>query len=76
MRAGLTMDDLYTVLRYADRRAFAAIRSGDGHAVGDAFDAVSAIDVERVDWRDVAMTAMLASYAASCAGVSARAAEA
>src|SRR5215470_11154775 len=29
MRASLTMHDLYTVLRFAQRRAFAAMRTGD-----------------------------------------------
>lgn len=68
-RACLSMDDLYTVLLFAKRRAFAAIRTGESRAVVESFDAVSAIDVERVDWRDVFVAATLAAYAAWCVGV-------
>jgi hypothetical protein len=68
-RASLTMADLYTVLLFARRRAFAAIRTGDPRAAVEAFDAVSAVDIARVDWRDVAVAAMLARYAASRAGI-------
>src|SRR5215472_13586040 len=49
MRAGLTMHDLYSVLLFAQRRAFAAMRPGDSQAAVEAFDAASAIDLERVD---------------------------
>jgi hypothetical protein len=65
------MDDLYTVLLFAERRALAAIRTGDPRAVVDAFDAVSAIDIERVDWRDVVMAASLAAYSASHTAIAA-----
>jgi hypothetical protein len=68
-RACLTMDDLYTVLLFARRRALAAIRTGDPHAAVEAFDALSAIDIERVDWRDAATDAMFAAYAAPYAGI-------
>jgi hypothetical protein len=71
IRASLTMDDLYTVLLFARRRAFAAIRTGAPRAVVDAFDAVSAIDIERVDWRDVVVAAVLAAYSASHAAIAA-----
>jgi hypothetical protein len=67
-RASLTMDDLYTVLLFARRRSFAAIRTGDPHAAVAAFDALSVIDIRRVDWRDVVAGAMLAGYAAAHAG--------
>lgn len=69
IRASLTMDDLYTVLLFASRRALAAIRTGDPGAVVDAFDAVSAIDIERVDWRDVGVAATFAAYSASYAAI-------
>ena len=58
LRASLTMDDLYTVLLFANRRAFAAIRTGDTGAAVEAVDAISTIDIERVDWRDVSMAAL------------------
>jgi hypothetical protein len=67
-RASLTMRDLYTLLLFARRRGFAAIRTGDPAAAAEAYDALSAIDIERVDWRDVWSAAMLAGYAASRAG--------
>jgi hypothetical protein len=68
-RANLTMDDLYTLLLFAKRCALAAIRTGDQRAARQAFDALSAIDIERVDWRDVVVTAMLAGYAAPRTGL-------
>jgi hypothetical protein len=67
-RSSLDMDDLYTLLLFARRRALAALRTGDAGAVGDAFDALSAIDVERVDWRDAAVVAVLATFAAQHVG--------
>jgi hypothetical protein len=76
MRASLRMDDLYTVLLFARRRALAAMRAGDPHDVVAAFDAVSAIDVERVDWRDVVVAATFAAYAAAHAGIAAESAAA
>jgi hypothetical protein len=69
LRASMTMDDLYTVLLFAKRRAFAAIRTGDTGAVVDAMDAISTIDIDRVDWRDVSMAAMLAAYSAARSGM-------
>jgi hypothetical protein len=69
LRASMTMDDLYTVLLFAKRRAFAAIRTGDTGAAVDAMDAISTIDIDRVDWRDVSMAAMLAAYAAARSGM-------
>ncbi len=71
IRASLTMDNLYTVLLFARRRAFAAIRARDPQAVVEAFDALSAIDLERVDWRDVSVAAMLAAHAAPGTGIAA-----
>jgi hypothetical protein len=68
------MADLYTVMLFARRRAFAAIRSADRDAVIEAFNALAAIDVKRVDPDDVAMEALLATYAAPGAGITARAA--
>ncbi|GAA4697295.1 hypothetical protein [Phytohabitans rumicis] len=76
LRANLSMGDLYTVLLFARRRAFWAIRTADPGAVVDAFDALSAVDIERVDWRDVSVAAMFAAYAAAGSGVTALAAAA
>ena len=69
LRASMTMDDQYTVLLFAKRRAFAAIRTGDTGAAVEAMDAISTIDIDRVDWRDVSMAAMLAAYSAARSGM-------
>jgi hypothetical protein len=62
-RSGLTMDDFYTLLAYAQRAAVRAIRSGDEAVAQRGLAALAAIDLERVDWRDVAWQAGLLSYA-------------
>jgi hypothetical protein len=38
LRARLTMDDFYALMCFARRRAFAAIRTGDGALLTDTFD--------------------------------------
>lgn len=69
MRDCLGMDDLYTVLLFARRKAFAAIRTEDpAHAV-EAFDALSAVTPDRVDWRDLSWGAWLSALAAVRTGV-------
>jgi hypothetical protein len=70
----LTMDDLYQVLTYARRRALVAIRTGESTPLVDAFDALSAMDVERIDERDFYDATMLASEAASYTDTTAAAA--
>ena len=70
-RASLTMDDLYTILSYARRRALNAVRTGDRDMVAAAFDALATVEIERVDWRDVSVAAMLATYAAGHTGTGA-----
>jgi hypothetical protein len=62
-RSSLTMDDFYTLLTFARRCALAAIRTRDGGKVRAALDAMSAIEIERVDWRDVVVEAGFACYA-------------
>ncbi|GIG90863.1 hypothetical protein [Plantactinospora endophytica] len=69
LRAGLCPDDLYTLLTFARRRALAAIRTGDEAEVLAAFDAFSAIELHRIDWRDVWVSTALASYAAEWLGL-------
>jgi hypothetical protein len=63
-RAALTMDDFHTLMTFARRSALAALRTRDAGTVRAAFGALSAIDLERVDWRDVVTAAALVSYAA------------
>ena len=65
LRAGLSVDDLYHgVLVFAKRRAFASLRTGDRRAAVDAFDALAAVEFERVARRDLAPTISLAWWAA------------
>lgn len=69
VRSSLTMEDFYTLITFARRCVLATLRNEDPGAAEAAFDALSAIDVERVDWRDVVVTASLASYAARRVGL-------
>lgn len=71
VRDSLTADDFHTLITFARRCALAALRNEDPGAVESAFDALSAVDLARVDWRDVAVAASLASYAARRVGVEA-----
>lgn len=71
VRSSLTMDDFYTIMTFARRCVLAALRNEDPGAAEAAFDALSAIDLERVDWRDVMVSASLASYAARRVGLAA-----
>jgi hypothetical protein len=70
-RASLTTDDFTTLMIFARRCVLAALRNEDPGAVEAAFDALSAIDLARVDWRDVLVAASLASYAARRVGLEA-----
>ncbi|MFC6018575.1 hypothetical protein ACFP2T_20490 [Plantactinospora solaniradicis] len=69
LRSSLCPDDLYTLATFARRRAFAAIRTGAAIEVRAAFDALSAIELSRIDWRDIWVSAALASYAAERLGL-------
>jgi hypothetical protein len=69
VRSSLTMDDFYTLMTFTRRCVLAALRNEDPGAVEAAFDALSAIDLARVDWRDVVVAASLASFAARRVGL-------
>ncbi|AVT31270.1 hypothetical protein C6361_19300 [Plantactinospora sp. BC1] len=69
LRAELGPDELYTLLTFARRRALAAIRTEDPAEVLVAFDAFSAIELHRIDWRDVWVSTALVSYAAERLGL-------
>lgn len=71
VRDSLTTEDFHTLITYARRCALAALRNEDPGAVEAAFDALSAVDLARVDWRDVAVASSLAAYAARRVGVEA-----
>lgn len=62
-RAHLTMDDFYTLITFARRSALAALRTRNPAHVSAAFNALSAIDVERIDWRDATWAAAIVTYA-------------
>lgn len=76
LRASLSMDDLYTMLLFARRRAFAVIRTRDPGRAVEAFDAASIVDPDRVDFRDVSTPCWRAGLAAARAGRSLAAAAA
>ncbi|MBE1485504.1 hypothetical protein [Plantactinospora soyae] len=69
LRSRLCPDDLYTLATFARRRAFAAIRTGVPAEVRVAFDALSAIELNRIDWRDIWVSTALTSYAAERLGL-------
>jgi hypothetical protein len=70
-RASLTTDDFATLMTFTRRCVLAALRNEDPGAAEAAFDALSAIDLARVDWQDVLTAASLASYAARRVGLEA-----
>lgn len=69
VRSSLTLDDFYTLMTFARRCVLAALRNEDPGAAEAAFDALSIIDLERFDRRDVLLTASMASYAARRVGL-------
>jgi hypothetical protein len=62
-RSSLTMRDFYAVLNYARRAAVRALRSNDDELARRGVAALSVIDENRIDWRDLAWQAGLLSYA-------------
>jgi hypothetical protein len=63
LRSRLTMDDFYTVLAYARRAAVRALRSGDDQVARRAVVALSVVDLDRIDWRDLARPVGILQYA-------------
>jgi hypothetical protein len=61
-RASLSQNDFYTLITFARRCALAAIRTGESAKVRSALAALSAVDLVRVDWRDVVVAAALVCY--------------
>ena len=66
---GLTESDFYTLMTFARRCVLRALRTKDPAAALAAFDALSLIRLDQVDWRDVVVTATLASYGARRTGL-------
>lgn len=69
VRSSLEEADYYTLMTFARRCALAALRSSAPATALAAFDALSVIELDRVDWRDVAVTTSLVSYAAGRVGL-------
>lgn len=65
----LTESDYYTLMTYARRCVLAALRTADLATALAAFEALSRVDMDRVDWRDVTVVASLASYGARRTGL-------
>jgi hypothetical protein len=68
VRAALTMDDFYTLLTFARRSALASVREGRVQIATDGVTALTAIDAERIDWRDMAVASALLAFALRRAG--------
>ena len=68
VRAALTMDDLYTLLAFARRSALASLQSRASPSVHHGLVALTAVDAERVDWRDLSVAAELLAWAIARAG--------
>lgn len=66
---GLTESDFYTLMTFARRCVLRALRTGESAAALAAFDALSLIRLDQVDWRDVVVAATLASYGARRTGL-------
>lgn len=66
---GLTEADCYTLITYARRCVLAALRTSDPAAALRAFDALSLVELDLMDWRDVVMAASLVGYAARRVGL-------
>lgn len=63
VRDSLSMDDFYTLIAFARRRALAVLRGSEAGQIEPAFVSIAMIDFERVDWRDLLMTISLVCYA-------------
>jgi hypothetical protein len=69
VRTRLSEGDFYTLMTFARRCVLAALRDSAPDTVLTAFDALSVIELARVDWRDVVITASLVSHAARRVGL-------
>jgi hypothetical protein len=72
VRASLTMDDFYTLVTFARRCAVSAMRDPDQARAQDGVVALTAVDAQRLDWRDVSVAAALLSHALDDRGASFR----
>lgn len=63
VRDSLSMDDFYTLLTFARRRALAVLRGSEATQIEPAFVSIAMIDLDRIDWRDLLMAGSLVCYA-------------
>lgn len=63
LRDELSMDDFYTLLTFARRSAYDALRSGEIGQIEPAFNALAMISLERIDWRDFLVASRLVRFA-------------
>jgi hypothetical protein len=68
VRAALSMDDFYTLLSFVRRSVLASLRGRSSPSLEHGLVAITAIDQERVDWRDVVVAAELLAWAIARAG--------
>lgn len=68
VRDSLSMDDFYTLLTFARRRALAVLRGSEATQIDPAFVSIAMIDLERIDWRDLLMANSLVCYAGERTG--------
>jgi hypothetical protein len=68
VRAALSMEDFYTLLAFARRSALASLQGRSSPSLHHGLVALTAIDQERVDWRDAAVAAELLAWAMARAG--------
>jgi hypothetical protein len=69
VRAALRMDDFYTLLAFARRSALSSLRGSTDPSLADGLAAVSAVELERVDWRDAVVAGELLAWAMARAGL-------
>jgi hypothetical protein len=68
-RATLTMDDFYTLLAFGRRSVVASLHGHEEPSLRQGLAAVSAVDLERVDWRDALAAAELIAWAMARKGI-------
>lgn len=71
MRRAISLDEAYTLLAFARRSAVFAMRAGEPNRVVVGLTACAAIELERVDQRDVLLALAVLSHAAERCGASA-----
>jgi len=71
LRRAISMEEFYTLLAFAHRAVVFAIREQSAAWVVDGLTAVTMIEAERVDWRDILVALGLLHHAATRAGLNA-----